>query len=277
MWSHSPTYSLRETVAAVRERDRYKFERYVDVDRLIQSFLSDYASDNPLAMAMAGALSTNIREQVAKAIEDGTTNGDSRLGNGVNALVSGTADLRLERQGPNAYFRIPIGTKGGVPFELRFHMTQVPDGYWRVDRVTNAKELIAVEAQEDAAHKAAAAKQIEDRLGQLAVIAKLHTSVSPDGWTRTNRFQVRFQNNAPTGLTAMTGQIRCTAAGFEQTISLEVALAPGEVGNGWEFRVNQFIGSTEKMYALGETSRFDVEVDSLSLEDATMVRRADEL
>jgi hypothetical protein len=43
----------------------------------------------------------------------------------------------------------------------------------------------------------------------------------------------------------------------------------------WEFDVNQFIARTERVYALGETDRFDVEIASLTYEDGTKVARAD--
>ncbi len=41
--------------------------------------------------------------------------------------------------------------EGGAPFALKIHMTQVPDGYWRIDRIANMKELRALEEQEEAA------------------------------------------------------------------------------------------------------------------------------
>jgi hypothetical protein len=277
LWSHSPTYALRQIVLAVQERDRYRFDRYVDVEGVISSFVADYAADNPLALAVANTLTTSMKQQVTKAIEDGSTTSDSQFGKGVSSLTSGTLDLHLERQGTNAYFAVPIKTNGGAPFNLRFHMTQVPDGYWRVDRATNVKDLLSVQAREEAARKAALAKEIEEQLAQLAVLAKLHTSINPDGWSPKNRFQVRFQNNSAHALSGMTGRIKSGAAGFDEAISGEdLGLAPGKAGNVvWEFRVNQFIAPTTKMYAMQDTDRFEVEVDSLTFADGSSVKHTD--
>jgi hypothetical protein len=272
MWTHSPTYALKEIVAAVQQRDRYRFERYVDIDSVIQSFVSESTKDNPLAMAMANGVTPALKQQITKAIEDGTANGDSQMGDGVSVLMTGSADLHLERQGPNAYFGVPIKTKGGAPFTLRFHMTQVPDGYWRVDRVTNVADLLSTEATEETARKAALTRRIQEQLDQLSVAAKLHTSIS-DGWIRKNRFQVRFQNGSTQTIAGMKGRIICGLAGFDQKISAsDLNVGPGQAANGvWEFRVNQFMADTEKMFTFGESDRFEVQVESIVYADGTTV------
>jgi len=268
-------YSLREIVGAVQQRDRYKFERYVDVDTLIQSFVAEYSQDNPLAMAIATTMTSSLKQQVTKAIEDGTVSTDSQLGYGLSTFMSGTAEQRIERQGPNAYFFVPTKTKGGSPFKLRFHLTQVPDGYWRVDRATNFKDLLAAEAVEEAGRKALLEKALAERLSKLEVVAKLHTSIT-DGWNRTNRFQLRLKNNSDKPITGMTGKIMSAATGFDQGIRGDVRLAPGETQNGvWEFRVNQFIPETERMYALNETERFDVEIESIAFADGSNLKRGE--
>ena len=106
------------------------------------------------------------------------------------------------------------------------------------------------------------------------MIAKLHTSVT-SGWTRTNRFQVRFENKGAKAVTGMAGHIRCARARFDQGIRGDLELAAGEAKNGvWEFHVNQFMEETEKMFALGEMDGFDVDIDSLEYADGTKVKRA---
>jgi hypothetical protein len=39
--------------------------------------------------------------------------------------------------------------------------------------------------------------------------------------------------------------------------------------------VNQFIADTEKMFAMGETDRFEVSVDSVTYSDGTTVAHAE--
>jgi hypothetical protein len=155
-------------------------------------------------------------------------------------------------------------------------MTQVPDGYWRIDRIANMKELHALEEQEEAASKAAIAKANEEKLSKLVVTAKLHTSVR-DGWERKNRFQVRFENKSERTITGLTGRIRVPSAGFDHGIKGRIELAPGASENSvWELDVNRFIEDTERVYALGETDNFDVDIDSLAYADGTKVARGDE-
>ena len=275
MWTHSPAYSLREIVTAVRERDRYKFERYVDTETLIQSMMADYVEQSPMAMTLANTMTSSLKQQVTKVIEDGTLNTEYRFGYGLSTFIQGGPDLELNRQGTNAYFVVRIKTNGGAPFKLRFHMTQVPDGYWRVDRATNVRELSLAEAAEEAARKAILEKELEGQLTKLYVVAKLHTSISGDyGWERKNRFQIRFKNNADKTINGMTAKITCASSGFDEGVRGDLHIAPGEAANGvWEFRVNQFIPETERMYALGETDHFDVVIDSISFDDGSKIKR----
>ncbi len=274
-WRHSPTYSLKQLASAVEHRDRYEFEKHVDIDSVLQSLVADTADGNPLASALGGAVLTQLKPQVIKAIEDGSVPADSQLGSGIQKTLGGQLP-KIDRQGRNAYFAIDLTTKGGAPFALKFHMTQVPDGYWRIDRIANMKELRALEEQEEAARKAAIAKANEEKLSKLVVAAKLHTSVR-DGWERKNRFQVRFENTSDRTITGLTGRIRVPSAGFDHGIKGRLEIAPGASENGvWEFDVNRFIEDTERVYALGETDGFDVDVDSLAFADGTKVARGEE-
>ncbi len=274
-WTHSPTYSLKQVASAVEHRDRYELEKYVDIDSVLQSFVADAADGNPLASALGGAVLTQLKPQIIKAIEDGSVPADSQFGKGIQRSLGGRLP-QIDRQGRNAYFAIDLTTNGGAPFALKIHMTQVPDGYWRIDRIANMKELRAVEEQEEAARKAAIAKANEEKLSKLVVAAKLHTSVR-DGWERKNRFQVRFENTSDRTITGLTGRIRVPSTGFDHGIKGQLELAPGASENGvWEFDVNRFIEETERVYALGETDRFDVEVTSLAFSDGTKVARGDE-
>ena len=274
-WTHSPTYSLKQVASAVEHRDRYEFEKYVDVDSVLQSFVADAADGNPLATALGGAVLTQLKPQIIKAIEDGSVPPDSQFGKGIQTTLDGRLP-QIDRQGRNAYFTVDLSTKGGAPFALKIHMTQVPDGYWRIDRIANMKELRAVEEQEEAARKAAIAKANEEQLSKLVVAAKLHTSIR-EGWSRKNRFQVRLENSGDRTVTGLTGHIRVPSAGFDHAIKGRLDLGPGASDNVvWEFDVNQFIEETERVYALGETDRFDVDIESLAFSDGTKVARGDD-
>jgi hypothetical protein len=278
MWSHSPAYSMKEIAAAIQERDRYKFERYVDTEGVIQSIMADYTEQNPLAMTLANTMTASLKQQVNKVIEDGTINTESQFGYGLTKFMNATAAVQLERQGPNAYFTVPIKTKGGAPFRLRFHLVQVPDGYWRLDRATNVKDLISAEAAEEAARRAALEKELEEKLAKLEVVAQLHTSIAGDEWgiNRINRYQVRFKNNADKAIVGMTGKITCVQAGFESSIRSETRLEPGETANRvWEFRVNQFEPETERMYAMRDTENILVTIDSLTFADGSRIKRGE--
>lgn len=276
--TRSPAYSLKQVSAAVDHRDRYEFEKYVDVDGLLQAFLSDAADGNPLAGAVGTAAIGSLKPQIIKAVEEGTIPTESQIGKGIAKLRAAPAPPAIVQDGRNAYFNIDIATQGGAPFALKMHMTQVGDGHWRVDRVTNWKELRAAEAEEEKARKAAIAKANDEKLAKLHVVARLHTSVHGSWeWEKKNRFQVRFENKSEKTITGMTGHIRFPAQGFDKGISADLKIAPGAAETAvWENDVNRFMTETVRVYALGETDAFIVDVDSLTMSDGTKVRRGDE-
>ncbi len=271
-WTHSPTYSLKAVAAAVEHRDRYEFERYVDVDMILQSFLADAADGNPLASAIGGAVMTSLKPQIIKAIEDGSIPTESQFGQGIQKTL-GSQLPPIDRQGRNAYFSIPVTTKGGAPFALKIHMTQVPDGYWRIDRLANVKELRSLEDQEEKLRKAAIAKANEEKIGKLHVTAKLHTSIT-EGWDKKNRFQIRFENKGDTPIASFSGRIRMPAQEYKHDINGKAQIAPGATTNlVWEFDENRFIPDTVRAFAAGETDQVDVDIESLTYADGTTVKR----
>jgi hypothetical protein len=89
---------------------------------------------------------------------------------------------------------------------------------------------------------------------------------------------VRLQNNAPQPISGLSGRITCAAAGFDEGISgVDINLTPGQAGNiVWEFRVNQFMAPTEKMFAMQDTDRFEVRIDSLTFADGSSVKRGED-
>lgn len=274
-WSRSPSYALRAVARAVEHHDRYEFEKYVDIDALLQSVVVDVADGNVLATALGGAVTTQLRPQIVKAVEDGTVPPDSRVGQSVQKALSGELP-KIERQEKNAYFAIPITTNGGAPFQLKVHMTQVPDGYWRIDRIANMKELRAAEAEEERLRKAAIAKANDDKLAQLRVVARLHTSHAEGwgGWKKKNRFQVRFENASDKTIASMTGRIRVPTAEFDHGIRGTLDVPPGKTENAtWDLDVNQFMHDTVRVYAMGESDAFEVAIDTLTYADGTKVQR----
>lgn len=271
-WTHSPKYSLKAVAAAVEKRDRYEFEKHVDLDTMLASFFADLTDGNALAAAVGGAALPQVRAQIIKAIEDGKVPTDSKLASGVQKTLSGELPA-IERDGRNAYFSIPTTTNGGAPFTLKLHMTQVADGYWRIDRFTNMKELRSTEAEEERLKKLAAAKAIEDKLKELHIAAKLHTSIG-DSWDRKNRFQVRVENKSAKTVAKMTGHIRVASAELNEGVQGSLDIAPNTTGNlTWELDVNRFIPSTVRTYAMGESDRFELDIESITYADGEKVQR----
>jgi hypothetical protein len=269
---------MQQVASAIEQRDRYEFEKYVDIDSVLQSLVVDASGGNALAAAVGGALVTQLRPQVLKAIEDGKVPTDNQFTSGLNELVSGRGP-EVEKQGRNAYFSMHTKTRGGNPFTLKVHLTQVPDGYWRIDRIANVAELRAEEGREEQERKAALARANEEVLKTLVVAAKLHTSVRSGygGWNRKNRFQLRFEHQGKQQVKEVVARITFAKNGFDKRIKGEIDIPPGgaEVGT-WEIDVNQFMADTEAVYALGETENFEVVVQSVVYEDGTRVSREEE-
>ncbi len=275
-WTRSPTYSLRKFALAVENHDRYEFEKYVDLDTMLQSAAMDFAEGNPLLGAMGSAAVANLKPQIIKAIEDGKIDANSRGGKQMERLRHSLMAPHVEREGRNAYLSVDTETNGGAPFVLKFHLTQVDDGYWRFDRIANLKELRATEAEEERLKKEAIAKANEEKLAKLRIVARLHTSVQ-SGWDRKNRIQVRFENTNDQGIISMAGRIRFPEQGFESGIHGEIALPPGKADSyTWNMDVNRFIPQTVRVYELGETENFEIEIDSLTMADGSTVQRGSE-
>lgn len=274
-WRHSPTYALRAIATAVRERDRAEFERHVEVDSLIQSFILEFTGDSPLAATAVAAAAVSFRGQMTAILEDGNLNTDSRIGMAVDALRRGETETKLEHVGVNAYFSLPTRTSEGSPFSIRLHMAQMTDGQWRVDRAVNVKEMKTLEDAEEAARLAKEAAELEEKLSKLRVVARLHTSVG-GGWHRVNRFQFRFANDSTKPMRSVNGRIRCTQAGFDEAVELNLSsLPPGKSTIGlWNFDVNQFIRPTEAVYAMGESEAVDFLVEAIFFADGTQLARA---
>lgn len=75
----------------------------------------------------------------------------------------------------------------------------------------------------------------------------------------------------------MTGHIRFPAQGFGEEVRGKLDLAPGEAASyTWQFDANRFLEPTMKVFALGETTDFVIDVDSITMADGTTVSRATE-
>lgn len=278
-WTQSPEYSLKQLAKAVEHHDRYEFEKYVDVDMLLQAAIFDTTEGNPLAGAMGNALITSLKPQLIKLVEDGYVPTDARMAKGVESLRDPGFKPVIERSERNAYVPVPTTTNGGNPFTLRIHLTQVADGYWRIDRVANLKELKAAEAEEERLRKLAIEKANDEKLAKLNVAARLKTSVAKGyyGMDRKNRIQLRLENKSEKRIAKMTAEVRFPGQDFKEGIRGELDLDAGTAETfRWELDVNRFIEPTEKVYALGETEGFQVVIESITYADGTRTRRGNE-
>lgn len=278
-WTQSPAYTIARIAAAVEHHDRYEFEKYVDLDTLLQSAVTDTADGNALAGALGGAVVTSLKPQLVKMVEDGTMPADTRIGDGVHRMRDPGFRPVIDRVERNAYVHVPTTTNGGAAFTLKIHLTQVPAGYWRVDRVANLKELRALEAEEERARRAAIAKANDEKLASLAVVARLKTSLTRGyyGLDKKNRIQLRLENRGPKRVTAFTGKIRFPTQELREGIRGEVGLEPGQAGTfTWDLDVNRFLEPTVRVFELGETADFEVDVDGLTYADGTRTRRGEE-
>lgn len=272
-WTRSPTYSLRQIVTALEEHDRYSFEKYVNLDSLLQSAISDMGEGNALALAVGSNLSGTLKQEIRKAIEDGSFNFESRAGEVVKGITSKEANIQIQRQGSNAYFTFPSKTSGGAPFTLRIHLTHVPDGYWRIDRIANLKDLRTAEGAEEQARKVAEDNATNEAIDKVQVVAKLHSSIGGE-WDRKNRFQVRLRNDGDKSVSSVELGIKAPATGYNRATKADVQLAAKEVKNVvLDDRVNQFIPETMKLYALGETEGVQIDVVALTYSDGTTIKR----
>lgn len=278
-WTRTPAYSLKQLAAAVEHHDRYEFEKYVDIDTLLQAAIFDTTDGNALAGAVGAAFVSTLKPQLIKMVEDGYVPSDARISQGVQKLRDPAFKPVIEQSERNAYIPIPTTTSGGNAFTLRIHLTQVPDGYWRIDRVANIKDLRAAEAEEERLKKLAIAKENDEKLAKLHVVARLKTSITKGyyGFDRKNRIQLRLENKGEKAIAKMTATVRFPLQELKEGIRGDLSLDPGKADTfRWELDVNQFIEPTERVFRLGETEDFLVEIDSITYADGSRTRRGSE-
>ena len=88
---------------------------------------------------------------------------------------------------------------------------------------------------------------------------------------------MRFENASDKTIAAFAARIRVPAAEFDHGIRGSIDIPAGKTENAtWEFDVNRFIADTVRVYEMGDTDAFDVDIESLTYADGTKVQRGSE-
>ena len=273
VWTRTPKYSLKQLGGAIDHHDRYEFEKYVDIDAILQGVISD-TSDNALTAMLGGAVATQAKPKLLAMVEDGNLPASPQAQKVIES-VRHLDMVPIVQDGRNAHFTVNITTEGGAPFGLTIHMTQVSDGYWRIDRVMNAKELHEAEQAEKLAKRRAEVQANNDKIDKVHVVAKLHTCV-PGGWEAKNRFQLKIQNAGTETIQGFRGEIAIPILNYDKNISSADPIAAGASDNcTWEDNVNEFIPATVGVCKLGDTDEFEVKITAIGLSGGQMLERAE--
>lgn len=170
LYKRSPTYTLKEIQAAIEERNRLKFERYVDLDRIAETMVDEIIAQTTLAGmgesrsgfaaigAMLGAgvadrlkpaLKSTFRATVLKAVESGRM--DSIFGAPADT-ASRQIDLALVARNTGANETKFLGLTGierhedvaTVGFRLRNEILDTTLALrWRMERHGNRWKFVA--------------------------------------------------------------------------------------------------------------------------------------
>ena len=78
------------------------------------------------------------------------------------------------------------------------------------------------------------------------------------------------------GRYASTYRTKDTFRTIYASLRESIEVPPGKTENAtWEFDVNRFIEDTVRVYAMGESDRFEVDIDGISYGDGTRVAPAE--
>lgn len=204
-WVGSVYYSLAQIRHAVTARDRYRFEKYVDVPGVSRRLVDDMASlaverttETPVANNWESVgqglgiaflemwkprLTETIQQSVIRAVESGALErGDFE----VAAQESGTSTteptiltaipnlkprnnskVSVTVQGSTALVLLLVQDATAKPQYINFRLARTPDRYWRVTEIANARDLMRSNVDGNAA-SATASQRVRAAIPQPA-------------------------------------------------------------------------------------------------------------
>lgn len=134
VFTGTPRYSLYKLKKAIENHDSITFNKYVDVERVVDGIVAEATSevDNSeeneflagFAQAMMGSLRTGIKDALNKSVED--------VSSGEAQEFTELKIKEIKKEGKSA--EVTLAKDDGEPFRLS--MIQTPERYWRVVRVS---------------------------------------------------------------------------------------------------------------------------------------------
>ena len=147
-WTSSPQYSLHQAQAAFETHDLQAFERYVDVDSLVETGIDALAAEATrqgggeavgaaVALMFRGRVAAELKAQVRRSVEKGA----SFEGRDPRRTTFEIGAVR--RDGKVAVARVTAQTQRGAAAERLELELKLRDkgGHWQVFEVANLAEL----------------------------------------------------------------------------------------------------------------------------------------
>jgi hypothetical protein len=242
-WTQSPQYALREIASAIQEHDRQRFERYVDVDAILNRGIDDYlelqvakdaeANGEPSLGAQIGQglvelmkpkLVETIKGQIDKLIEP--TNGEPVNGDSPFAQVLRTAAVaEVNRDGQLTHVTIDAELeKYEVPLEIVLSMRK-EDGRQRLFAIANLTEVVSTYEKAEHDWKAAQNASVRGRLAESLQAGGMSIDRSQGKWgrNRTMALTIPILNTADKDIAGWSGTVTLVRRATNETM-LEVPL-----------------------------------------------------
>lgn len=147
-WTGTPQYALRQASAAFEGRDLPTFEKYVDVDALVESGIDALAAEasregggGALGAAVALMFRNKLQAELESGVRRSVEQGASFEGRDPRKTRFLIGDVR--RDGSLAFGRVTVETRrGAVSERLELDLKLRPkDGHWQIVEVANLPGL----------------------------------------------------------------------------------------------------------------------------------------
>lgn len=268
-WLQTPQYSLIQIQDALKNKDIYAFQQYVDIDGIINRGVDVYVvhgmkgEDSGFGQAFAVGMVEMMKPNLiarAKSEVIGFVESKSSVNNSMRQKYDegGVAiDYDIRKQGNIAFLIIDIkNLETNKSMTAEFKLRKVGD-YWRVIEFSNLNDILIVMEEEEKEKIAEANKAISPRLEIVQFTRAEKRNFRKSKWSSEDmKLKVYLTNNGQENMKKLDVELDVLYPSGE--IVKTISLAISELGAGtsaefsWVIDLNQFNDADEKMKKLND-------------------------
>lgn len=257
IYKTSPQYSVTQISKAMKDKDRYLFEKHVDVESLVSRAVDDFMAysmstmpnddtsgfANVFAMGfiqmIKPTLITAAKQGVYRYIESGKfemggvsgnkeekaedTNNTKSTENKILELtqtIKPTGKFSIKQDKSTSVCSIEIkDSRFNKPFNLDFRLIKTPDNFWKVTEISNLKEYIEQYDKLDKAWKKEQNTPLLQQINKVCQIESASKSVSEKTFSKEIVYSVSIKNLSDKPIKAITGIITAQSNSFKDVLN----------------------------------------------------------